>query len=235
MSSSSRKLVLARLIKGGKRFEIIVDINKAWRFKGGESVNIRDIVESPHVYYDARRGLKASPEDLRAIFGTEDVVKIAEIILKQGELQLTAEQRRELLEMKKRQIIEFLSRNAVDPRTNAPHPPKRIELALEEVGAPIDPFKPVEEQVQDVIKALSRVLPLKIARALLAVRVPPQYAGRAYGAISRMGKIIRSEYARDGALMLELEVPAGLTESVIVQINSLTKGEGEVKVISVGG
>ncbi len=223
------------MVKGGKSFEVIVDAEKAWKYKSGESVNLREVVESPFVYYDAKKGLKASPEDLKAAFGTTDVLKVAEVILRQGELQLTAEQRRELQEAKRRQIVEFLSRHAVDPRTNAPHPPKRIELALEEVRFPVDPFKPVEEQVQEAIRALSRVLPLKIARALLAVRIPPQYAGRAYGVLSKMGKLVRSEYASDGSLVAELEVPAGLAESVIAQVNSLTKGEGEVKVLNVGG
>ncbi|MEM0024162.1 MAG: ribosome assembly factor SBDS [Thermofilaceae archaeon] len=232
---SSKKLAIARLSKGGKRFEVVVDVEKAWRFKEGGNISVREIVESPHVYYDARKGLKASPEDLRAFFGTDDVIRVSEVIIRQGELQLTADQRRELIEMKKRQIIEFLSRNAIDPRTNAPHPPKRIELALEEVGFPVDPFKPVEVQVQEAIKALSRVLPLKIARALLAVRVPPQYAGRAYSVLSRLGRIVRSEYSSDGSLVAELEVPAGLTESVISQVSTITRGEGEVKVLNIGG
>jgi len=228
-------LAIARLTKGGKRFEVVVDVDKAWRLREGEKVDIREVVESPHVYYDARKGLKASPEDLRALFGTDDVIRVAEIIIRQGELQLTAEQRRELIEMKKRQIIEFLSRNAVDPRTNAPIPPKRIEIALEEVGFPIDPFRPVEVQVQEAIKALSKVLPLKIAKSLVAVRIPPQYAGKAYGLLSKMGKVVRSEYASDGALIAELEVPAGLVEGLIAQVNALTKGEGEVRILKVGG
>jgi ribosome maturation protein SDO1 len=231
---SSKRFGIARLAKGGKRFEVVVDVDKAWRLKSGEQLNVREIVESPHVYYDARKGLKASPEDLRALFGTEDVLKIAEVIIRQGELQLTAEQRRELIEMKKRQIVEFLSRNAVDPRTGTPHPPKRIEMALEEVGFPVDPFKPVEVQVQEAIKALSRVLPMKIARALVGVRVPPQYAGRAYGALSKVGRVVRSEYASDGSWVAELEIPAGMVEAVIQQVNSLSRGEGEVKVLKLG-
>lgn len=228
-------MVIARLSRGGKRFEVIVDVDRAWRLKEGEGIDVREIVESPYIYYDARKGLKASPEDLRATFRTDDVIRVAEIIIKQGELQLTAEQRRELVEMKRRQIIDFLSRNAVDPRTNAPHPPKRIELALEEVGFPVDPFKPVEAQVHEAIKALSRVLPLKITKALLAIRIPPQYAGRAYGMLIKLGRIVRSDYSSDGSLIIELEAPAGLTESIITQVTSSTKGEGEVKVISMGG
>ncbi len=231
---SQRKLGIARLTKGGKRFEIVVDVEKAWQIKNGINVNIRDVVESPHVYYDIRKGLKASPDDLTKLFNTDDVYRVAEVIIKQGELQLTAEQRRELIEAKKRQIIDFIARNAIDPRTGLPHPPRRIELALEEAGVSVDPLKPVEIQIQEAIKALSKVLPLKIARALVEVRIPAQYSGKAYATLAKAGKIAKSHYQNDGSWIAELEVPAGLVESIMQQVNSLTKGQGEVKVISTG-
>jgi ribosome maturation protein SDO1 len=56
-------------------------------------------------------------------FGTTDPLKIADLILKKGTLQLTTDQRRKMVEDKKRQIIDFISRQAVDPKTNLPHPP----------------------------------------------------------------------------------------------------------------
>lgn len=234
MALSQRRLGVARLTRGGKRFEVVVNIEKAWQIKNGVNVDIREVVESPYVYYDSRKGLKASPDDLTKLFNTDDIYRIAEVIIKQGELQLTAEQRKELIEAKKRQIIDFIARNAIDPRTGLPHPPRRIELALEEAGISVDPLKPVEIQIQEAIKALSKVLPLKIARALVEVRVPAQYSGKAHAALAKAGKIAKSHYQNDGSWVAELEVPAGLVESIIQQVNSLTKGQGEVKVISTG-
>ena len=228
-----RKVAIARLERGGKRFEIYVYPEKAWRLKQGEKIDVREVVEGEFVYYDARKGLKASESDLRAIFGTDDVYRVAEEIIKRGEIQLTAEQRREMIEAKRRQIIEFLSRNAVDPRTNLPHPPKRIELALEEVRVGIDPFRPFEEQLPRIMKELRKVLPLKIAVATVGVRIPPRYVGKAYGVLSKMGKIIRSSYASDGTLIMEIEVPGGVAKSVVEQVTRLTRGEGEARILSV--
>ncbi|MEM3647519.1 MAG: ribosome assembly factor SBDS, partial [Thermofilum sp.] len=175
---SKRRLTVARLEKGGKRFEIFVDVEKAWLFKSGEQINIRDIVEGEFIYYDARQGLKASEGELKKFFGTSDPYQVAELILRKGELLLTSEQRRELIEAKRRQIIEFIARNAVDPRTNTPIPPKRIELALQEAKVGVDPFQPVETQVAEILKKLRMILPLKIARALVLVSSPPQYASK---------------------------------------------------------
>ena len=229
-----KRLGTVRLVKGGKRYEILVDLDKAWKYRSGEKIDVKEIIEGEFVYYDIRQGLKASESDLKKVFGTDDVYKVAERIIKEGEIQLTADQRRELIEQKKRQIIEFLARNTIDPRTALPHPPKRIELALDQARIGIDPFKPVEEQIDDVIKALQTILPLKMAKAVLGIIIPAKYVGKAYGPISKLGKILKSNYLSDGSWSIEIEIPAGIQENVINQVNSLTKGEGEVRVISKG-
>lgn len=213
--SSKKRLSIARLEKGGKRFEVIVDVEKAWLFKSGENISIRDIIEGEFIYYDAKQGLKASESDLKKFFGTSDPYQVAETILRRGELLLTSEQRRELIEAKRRQIIEFISRNAVDPRTNTPIPPKRIELALEEAKVGVDPFRPVEEQVEEILKKLRLVLPLKIAKALVVVKAPPAYSGRVRSYVSKMGRVLGENYQSDGSLLLELEIPAGMQTFLI--------------------
>ena len=230
---SKRRLTIARLEKGGKRFEVFVDVEKAWLFKSGENINIRDIVEGEFIYYDAKQGLKASEAELKKLFGTSDPYQVAEVILRKGELLLTSEQRRELIEAKKRQIIEFIARNAVDPRTNTPIPPKRIELALEEAKVGIDPFRPVEEQVAEILKRLRTILPLKMAKALVLVNSPPEYAGKVRSLASKMGKVLREEYGSDGSLSLELEIPAGMQSTLIEKVAESTRGRGEVKLLRV--
>ena len=231
--SSKKRLSIARLEKGGKRFEVIVDVEKAWLFKSGENISIRDIIEGEFIYYDAKQGLKASESDLKKFFGTSDPYQVAETILRRGELLLTSEQRRELIEAKRRQIIEFISRNAVDPRTNTPIPPKRIELALEEAKVGVDPFRPVEEQVEEILKKLRLVLPLKMAKALVVVKAPPAYSGRVRSYVSKMGRVLKENYQSDGSLLLELEIPAGMQTSLIEKVAELTKGEGEIKLLRV--
>lgn len=226
------KEVVARYYSHGKKFEVLVYANKAWEFKSGKPINLRDVLVGEIVYYDIRRGLKASSDDLRRVFGTDDVYKVAEKIIKYGELQLTAEQRRKMIETKKRQIIEFISRNCVDPKTGLPHPPKRIELALEQARVGIDPFLPVEVQVNNVLKALRPILPLKIARLRLMVKVPPLYLGKTQGYVMKIGKVLRSNYQSDGTWIAEVEIPAGLRTAFIEKINALTKGNGEVKIFS---
>ncbi len=227
------KYVIARYEAKGHRFEVLVNPDLALKVKEGKEVNVNELLVGDIVYKDARKGLKASPEALREVFGTDDIEKVAVEIVRRGELQLTAEQRRAIIEAKKRRIINFISKNAVDPKTKLPIPPKRIELAMEQARVTIDPYRSVEAQAQEIVSKIARIIPIKIARALLSIIVPPQYSGRIYKLLSGLGDIKKSRWRSDGSLEVELEIPAGLQDEVIDKINKFTKGSASVKVLYV--
>ncbi|MBS7613813.1 ribosome assembly factor SBDS, partial [Candidatus Bathyarchaeota archaeon] len=163
----SEQHVLARLQLSGEKFEIIVNPDFALNYRLGKINDIDKVLIAYEVYTDVRKGLKASSEKLMRYFKTTDVKKIADIIVKQGELQITAEQRRKLIEEKRKQLIAFITKNCIDPRTNLPIPALRVEQAMEQVKVSIDPFKEAEGQALKVIDALRSILPLKIERVRL--------------------------------------------------------------------
>jgi ribosome maturation protein SDO1 len=232
-SKGEHEPVVARLEIAGKRFEVLVNPDLAFEYKRGKEVNLEDLVISDAIYTDLRRGLRASPDLLRKVFGTDDVVKIAAIIVKRGELQLTAEQRRALIEAKRKQIINYIARNAIDPRTKLPIPPARIEAAMEQARVGIDLYKSVEEQVPQIVRAISRIIPIKIAKALLKVTVPPEYAGKVSALLPKLGEVKHMDWRTDGSLVAEIEIPAGLQQEVIDKLSKATQGSVEVKVIGV--
>ncbi len=155
------KYTVARLTKENEHFEVLVKPQKALDYRMGKITSITEVLVTETIFSDANKGTKVSEETLRKHFETTEPLKIAEIILKKGMLQLTTEQRRKMVEDKRKQIIDFISRQCVDPKTNLPHPPARIENAMEKIHYPIDPFKSVEEQAKEIIKLLRPVLPLK--------------------------------------------------------------------------
>jgi ribosome maturation protein SDO1 len=232
-SKGEHEPVVARLEIAGKRFEVLVNPDLAFEYKQGKQVNLEEMVISDAIYTDLRRGLRASPELLRKVFGTDDVVKVAAEIVRRGELQLTAEQRRRLIEAKKRQIINYIARNAIDPQTKLPIPPARIEAAMEQAGVGVDPFKSVEEQAQQIIRAISRIIPIKIAKALLRIVVPPEYSAKVSGSLHKLGEVKHVDWRTDGSLVAEIEIPAGMQQEVIDKLNKLTHGNVDVKVVSV--
>ncbi|AMQ18939.1 ribosome assembly factor SBDS [Thermococcus peptonophilus] len=231
MPISVDKAVIARLKTHGETFEILVDPYLARDFKEGKDVPIEEILATPYVFKDAHKGDKASEHEMEKIFGTSDPYEVAKIILRKGEVQLTAEQRRKMLEDKKRYIAMVIHRHAVDPRTGYPHPVDRILRAMEEAGVHIDIFKDAEAQVPQVIKAIRPLLPIKLEVKVIAVKIPGDYVGKAYGEVRKFGTIKREEWGSDGSWMFIIEIPGGVEEEFYEKLNALTKGEAITKLL----
>ena len=227
----SEKFTVARLTRENEHFEILVKPNKALDYRNGKISGITEVLAAEMIFADANKGTKVSEEAMKKAFKTMDPLKIADEILKKGTLQLTTDQRRKMVEDKKRQVIDFIARQAVDPKTNLPHPPMRIENAMEQIRYPIDPYKSVDEQAKDIVKLLRPILPLKVEQVKVAIKVPTQYAARAYGTIKTLGTIKREEWRGDGSYYGELELPAGMYASLLTKLGDATKGSGEAKII----
>jgi len=219
--------VIARLRKNGNEFEILVDCDKAMEFKKG-SGSLDDVLVTTDIFKDVKKGEHASEHEIERIFGTDDKKKVAEIILKQGDIQLTAEYKNKLREQKRKQIITLISRNSIDPKTNLPHPPQRIENALKEVKVHIDEFKNAEEQIQDIVKQLSGVLAIRYEIKTLSITIPAEFGGKSYPILKRYATVIKEKWLNDGSLSVEVEVPAGLQNELFDNLNNMAHGRIEV-------
>ncbi len=227
----SKGYTVARINLNGKDFELLVKPEPALSYRHGKSISLSEILVTETVFNDANKGLRASEKELEEAFGTTDPQKIAESILRKGTLQLTAEQRRRMIEEKLRQIIAFISRQSVDPRTKLPHPPTRIQQALEQVRFPVDPFKSVEEQANEAIKLLRRILPISIEKASVSVVIPPQFASKVYGTVKSFGTIKSESWRSDGSWSAIVEMPAGLYGPLLERLGEITRGNAEAKIV----
>ncbi|MEM1525292.1 MAG: ribosome assembly factor SBDS [Nitrososphaerales archaeon] len=227
----SGKFTIVRLTIGGEHFEILVHPDAALGYKMGKKIEPSQVIAVDEVYSDASKGLRVSTEKLMKYFQTSDMSKAAEIILKKGELQLTSEQRRKLIEDKKKQIISIISKNYVDPKTGLPHPPLRIEQAMKEVKVSIDPFKDAEEQAKIVIEELRKILPLKSERLKVMVKIPSQYAPQAIGVLKSFGEILDEKWGSDGSLTTIIEIPAGVHSALLDKLGSITKGSAQASIM----
>jgi ribosome maturation protein SDO1 len=225
------KAVVARLKSKGANFEILVDPRKAFEMKKGANINIQDVLAYPAIYKDARKGEVVREEELQKTFGTTDVYKIAEEIIKKGEFSLTTEQKRELIEEKKNQIATLISKRAINPQTNTPHPPQRILNAMEKVGVNVDPFLDAEVQIEKILKAIKPLLPIKFEKILLQLKIPPQFIGKTYSIITKAGEVKSEQYLGDGSLQVQIEIFSGVQDEFFRKIAEITKGNYESKVL----
>ncbi len=224
------KAVTARFDSKGEKFEILVDPDLALQLKKGEKVNMPDLLAVDTVFKDAAKGTEQSPEALTKAFGTTQVEEIARKIIKQGEVQLTTEQRRMMRETRVREVVEFISKNAMNPQANAPHPPKRIENAIAEAKIRIDEMKSVEEQVPAIIKELKKMLPISMEHIQLAIKVPAVHAAKTEHILHRYN-IVKEQWQSDGSLIAVLEMPAGMRQDFLNNLNSACHGEAETKIL----
>ncbi len=221
----SDKMNLARIKKFGKNFEISVDPNLALKFKKGEISDVREVLLSENIYSDAKKALVVSSGELKQIFQTGDPLKVAEIIIKEGEIQLTTEHRSGEREQKRKGLIEKIHKMAVDPKTNLPHPTNRIEAALEEGKIQLDPHKSIEEQFGQIIIKLRPIIPIKIEQKIMVVEIPATYAGKSYQIVKNNSKVLKEEWKSNGNWRIRTEVPAGFQQEFIDKLNSITHGE----------
>lgn len=223
--------VIARLSKSGKTFEILVDCEKAIAKKHGEDIPMDDLLTTTEVFSDIKKGMHSSEQDLKQVFGDLKFQDIALQIIKDGEVQLTSKYRDKLRDEKRKRIVSLIHRNAVNPETNLPHPPVRIENALAEAKVKIDEFKKPEDQISNIIDQIRTILPIKYEIREVAFKIPPEFAGKSYSILKQYGKLIKDEWQNDGSLVAIIEVPAGLQNELFEKLNHLTQGQVESKIV----
>ncbi|MFB6168410.1 MAG: ribosome assembly factor SBDS [Haloferacaceae archaeon] len=225
--------VTARLESHGARFEVLVDPDAALAIRRDEfDDDLEDVIAAEDVFEDASRGDRPAESDLEEVFGTTDPLAIIPEVIRRGEIQITAEQRREMQERKRRRLVDIIARNAINPQQNdAPHPPDRIDRALEEAGVTVDPMEPAESQVDDALDALRPVIPISFAEVTMAVRLPAEYAGKAQARVREFGDLEREEWQPDGSWVGVTTFPAGMQNEFYDLVNEETSGEAETRVV----
>ncbi len=225
------KLNLARIKKEGQNFEINIDPDLAIAMKEGQNIAISEILKSEHIFFDAREGELASQEMMKTIFGTDDVLKVAKKILDDGEIQLTAEHRQKVRDRKQKKLVSMIHRNAIDPRSGLPHPVQRIENALNEAKIKINEIGKVEDQLQDILKKLQPIIPIKFERKQIEVKIGPEHAHSMYTIATKYGSIKENQWLNDGSWFGVIEIPAGLRNEFLDELNNITHGNAIIKML----
>lgn len=226
--------VVARLARHGITFEILVDPDAVESLLDKEEHSDREILDAmavDDVFTHWSDGERASEEQLLKGFETTEVAAIARRILDDGEVQLTQEQRKRMLEQKHKRIIDHIARHAWNPQAKMPHPRERLERALEEAKWRADPLRRVTIQVEEALTILKPLMPIAVARVDVAIRIPAEYTGKAYGQIRQLGKTKKEEWQNDGALVVVLDIPAGAQTEVYDQLNAITQGNVETRLL----
>ncbi len=249
--------IIGRIEKEGRSFEMLLDPERAWdakkfireeinrRLKEGKEktrLSTQELLENPDisidlifesftVFEDLRRGKKATDGDMEAVFDTIDGRVIACHILLEGEIQWTKTQREEEREKKLKQIITIISKNAINPQNKKPHPYQRIEKAIEEAKIKIDLMKNAEEQVEDIVKQIRAIIPIRMEQVEMAIKIPSAFTAKGYNIVAQLAQIKREEWQSDGSWVSVVDLPAGLQMELLDKLNKLTHGRVQTKLL----
>lgn len=228
---SLEKAVIAKLIKNGEKFEILVDPEKAMEFKTGKDIPLEELIASEEIFEDARKGTRTTNEKINKTFGTNDLNVIAKRIISEGEVQITTEQKKQMLEEKTKAIATLISKRGVNPQSGIPHPVDRVLRAMEQAKVRIDLNKRVEEQLESVLEEIQKIIPIKFEKIQIAIKIPPEFSGKAGSVVRSLGILLKEEWAGNGSYICLLEIPAGAQPEVYDRLNNLTRGQVEVKIV----
>lgn len=220
--------VEAKLSIKGKRFEILVDVDKALAFKGGKSVSMQNVLAVDKIFSDVKKGMQASEADLITVFNTKDINIVAQRIIQNGELQVPSEYKANERENKIKQVVDFLAKNAQDPATGKPHTPSRIQDAIKQAAINID-NRPIEEQMSGILSKLKVVIPIKIETKKLSIRIPVMHTGKAYGIVKEYME--KEEWLSNGDLQVTINIPVGMQMAFFDKLNGVTHGSAIVEEI----
>ena len=225
--------IIAKYESFGEHFEILVDPDLAAEFRNpdGKDVEVEDLLAVEEIFKDSKKGDKASDEAMTKIFETTEPLEVARQILEKGTVQLTAEQKRQMQKDKRKLVINKIAREAINPQTGLPHPPARIENAMDEAKVKIDPFISVDQQVQTALKAIKILIPIRFEKVKVAVRLPGSAAGNAYNVLHPFGEILNEEWQQDGSWIAIVEIAGGLQDKFNAKMAEISGGEAETKVI----
>jgi ribosome maturation protein SDO1 len=249
--------IVGRIEKEGRVFEMLLDPHQAWeakkiirdeiskKFKEGSEksrLTVKEILNNPKisidlifesftVFEDSRRGKKATDGDMEAIFNTKDGRTIACHVLLEGDIQWTKTQREEEKAKKLKQIIAIITKNAINPQNKKPHPFQRIEKAIEEAKIKIDLMKNAEEQVDDVVKSIRAIIPIRMEQVEMAIKIPSAFTAKGYNIVAQLAHIKKEEWQSDGSWVSVVNLPAGLQMELIDKLNKLTHGRVQTKLL----
>ena len=208
-----------------KEYEIMVEPDLAKEAKlEGKDHEIQRMLFVQEVFKDADKGERASADDLDADFGTRQVMEAADEIFEKGEMQLTTDQKKEMRQDKYKQVVNMIARRAMDPKTGNPHPPQRVENALEEAGFNADAMEDVEAQFEDAIEKIRPIIPVSLEKKTVGIKIPNDKAGKAYDLLKRKANIKDEEWGNE-YFMARVTMPAGVLTELMEELQEMTGGQ----------
>eukprot|EP01122_Echinamoeba_exundans_P016170 TRINITY_DN8111_c0_g1_i1.p2 TRINITY_DN8111_c0_g1~~TRINITY_DN8111_c0_g1_i1.p2 ORF type:complete len:266 (+),score=84.42 TRINITY_DN8111_c0_g1_i1:30-800(+) len=212
---------------GKTTFEVITKPGSALKYKKGQ-LGFDNVLMSDEVFTDYKKGQRPSAEELNAAFGTSVPKDAAKAVVDKGDVEMTAAERKEAVDRRRAEIVNYIHKYYIDPKAKTPHPVVRIENALDTLKVKVDPEVAAERQVQDIVKRLPEVMPIKKSEMGGKIIIPHKSLGSATGIIKKFCQVQSESYGADGATFVVTFVP-GDYNPLTQDLAKVTGGEYQLE------
>lgn len=223
---SQTNVQIVRLEKGKTKIEVLCKPGMITKYRDGKC-GLNDAIIDDHFYSNSSKGEVASEADI-AKFGATGH-ELLEMIVKTGKYSLTAQEKREMVEKRRLEVINYLHENFIDSASGKPHPVTRIEAALSEIKAQYDPDHDAEHIVRSLIPKLQPIIRLQESCIEGTVVLPNSKLGQCIGICYNLGTVVREEYGPQSAFV-EMKVSPGKYDALIDQLSKMSNGEAQFKI-----
>ena len=194
-------VAVVRLKRAGKRFEIACYKNKVVNWRNGVETDIDEVLQIDSIFSSVSKGQLAKAADMQKAFLTNDREEICKFILAKGKLQVAAKERQVQLDSAYRDIATIVAEKTINPDTKNPYTISMIERAMKDtLHYAVKPQKSAKQQALEVIKNLSKKIP--IVRASMRVRLTIPLAAKDHVVdnlqTNKLGRVVSVE--EDGIL-----------------------------------
>ena len=211
---------VVRYKKNGRFFEVAVNPDLVFTYRE-DNCSLYEVLRSHRIFYKATEGREVYESSIEEAFQTTDKEKIADIILRKGDVQLSPKKRESLRRQKREKLLDILTRQAIDPRTNTPHPRNRLKKILSK-HVHIDEQKTPQSQVKNVVKQIQEHVPIRVETKTVTVKTTAEDAYKIRNLLDSYGDVQRENWTD----MFEstIKVPAGLYPAMVEKLNGATQG-----------
>lgn len=227
------KYQIVKYKSGKNAFEVLCVPGTVLKYRDGQ-LGLDKTLFAENVYKNFSTGDRAKESELQEAFGTTNEMECIKKIMDEGEYSLSTKERQELVEKKKKEMITYVHKQYIDPRTKVPHPISRIEGVFKDMKLMVDPFKSAEKQVEAIFSKLVEKMPLKKTLVYATLKLKHQYLGKVMPVAHKWAKVSGEQYNHEGVAM-DLSIVPGDYESLVNELHNLTKGDYSLELESSTG
>jgi len=208
-----------------KNLELLCNPNTMVKYRKG-LITRDSVLAINHIFKNAQKGNKANDKDIQKVFGNKVLLECIDEMLNKGDFQLTSQERKELTEKKRNEILNYFHNNYINPKNKLPHPRTRYENAFKENKINIDYSISTEKQVKDIYNKLMGIITMKPKEKEITISLS-KLDKKITKTISTYGSILSTK-TKNNRYFIQINILNSQYQNLLDDLENSTNGDFHV-------